>query len=142
MTTQPTLVQLAEFLRLKKAEKSALTKAYEEQEKALKEIIEGIEELIADTFPEGVDTQSVTLPDGAKASITKKQTSQFRILEGQSEIFYDWVTSNGRADLLQRRLKQDAMEAEVIANGLPPGAFVHAETAIGMTVRRAAPSVS
>lgn len=135
----PTLQQLADFLRQKKAEKTALTEKYEADVKEIDDVIEGIEELMLDTFPEGVDTQSVTLADGAKATIARKVKSQFRIFEGKSDEFYGWVQANGRADLLQRRIGQAALEHEVATNGLPPGIFVHTEPSIGMTVRRAAP---
>lgn len=140
MEQAPTLQQLADFMRQKKAEKAKLTQEYEEAAKEIDDIIEGIEELMLDMFPEGVDTQSVTLADGAKATITRKVNSQFRIFEGKSDEFYGWVQANGRADLLQRRIGQAALEAEVKANGLPPGIFVHTEPTVGMTVRRAAPT--
>jgi len=138
---EPTLKQLAEFLHAKKQEKSALTKAHDAAIKEIEDIIEGIEELILDTFAEGVDKQSVTFEDGTSATITRKVNSQFRINEGQSDLFYQWVQDNGHAHLLQRRIKQDAIEAEVKTNGLPPGVFVHTEVALGMTTRRAAPSI-
>ncbi len=135
----PTMQQLANFMRIKKAEKTKLTQDYDAAVAELDAIIEGIEELMMEAFPEGVDTQSVTLDDGSKATITRKVNSQFRINEGQSDAFYDWARANGRTDLLQRRISQAAMEVEVRAGGLPPGIFVHTEPVIGMTVRRAAP---
>jgi len=139
--TTPNLKDLAEFLRVKRDEKTALAKQQEAAMADIDAIIEGIEELIMDTFPEGVDTQAVTLSDGSKASITKKQNAQFRLNEGQSDEFYDWAKAHGRTDLLQRRIAQVAMKAEVVAHGLPPGVFVHAETVVGMTVKRPTPTV-
>lgn len=137
----PTFKEMATLLRIKRDEAAALTKAYEAAKKEIDDIIEGVEDLIKDSFPEGVDTQSVTFDDGAKGSVTKKLATQFRINEGQSTDFYDWAKANGRTDLLQKRILQTAMEAEVKANGLPPGAFVHTETKITMTVKRPAPAV-
>lgn len=137
----PSLKELAAFLRTKKAEKAELTKQHDTVVAEIDAIIEGIEELMLETFPEGVDTQSVTFDDGAKASITKKTNAQFRLNEGQSDQFYEWAKANGRTDLLQRRISQDAMKSEVQNQGLPPGVFVHTETVVGMTVRRAAPTV-
>ena len=141
MTQEPSLKDLADFLHTKRAEKAALTKQHDAVIAELDAIIEGIEELMLDTFPDGVDTQSVTLSDGSKASINKKQNAQFRLNAGESDAYYAWAQAHGRTDLFQRRISQDAMKAEVIANGLPPGVFVHTETVVGMTVKRAAPTV-
>jgi hypothetical protein len=139
--TEPSLKDLAEFLRTKRDEKTTLTKQYDAAIAELDAIIEGIEELMLDTFPDGVDTQSVTLSDGSKASINKKQNAQFRLNAGESDAYYAWAQANGRTDLFQRRIAQDAMKAQVQAHGLPPGVFVHTETVVGMTVKRPAPTV-
>lgn len=141
MNREPSLKDLAEFLHTKRAEKDALTKQYDAACAEIDAIIEGLDELIGDMFPEGVDTQSVTFSDGSTATITKKQNAQFRLNAGESDAYYAWAAANGRTDLFQRRISQDAMKTEVMTNGLPPGVFVHTETVVGMTVKRAAPTV-
>lgn len=143
MTNQiPSMKDLAEFLHIKRAEKAELKKEQEKAMKELDDIIEGIEELMLESFPEGVVSQAVTLSDGSKATVTRKVNSQYRILEGASDTFYGWAQDNGRVDLLQRRIAQAALDAEVITSGtMPPGIFVHTEPAIGMTVKREAPAV-
>lgn len=137
----PNLKELAEFLRIKRDEKAALNKAHDLVIAELDAVIDGLKELIQDTFAEGVTSQSVTLADGFKASLTKKKNPQFRLNAGESDAYYAWAKEHGRTDLFQRRIAQDAMEAEVVSNGLPPGVFVHTETVIGMTLTRPAPTV-
>lgn len=133
---------LAHVLNIKRGEKAALTKAHEAAVKEITDVIEGLEELMIESFPEGVLSQAVTLPDGSKATVTKKTASQYRILEGKSDAFYAWVLEHGRSDLLQRRIAQAAIEAEIITSGdMPPGIFVHTEPTIGMTVKREAPAI-
>jgi hypothetical protein len=141
MTQEPSLKDLAEFRHTKRAEKAALTKEYDAACAEIDAIVEGLDELISDLFPEGVDTQSVTFSDGSKASITKKKNAQFRLNAGESDTYYAWAAANGRTDLFQKRIAQDAMTTEVTTRGLPPGVFVHSETVINMTVKRPAPTV-
>jgi hypothetical protein len=132
----PSLVDLCNFYQLKKAEKAAQAAALKETE----DIIEGIEQIMLDTFTDGVTAHKITLPDGTSMTLAKKVVSQFRIEPSKSDEFFAWVKQHNRVDMLQRRIVQAAVEQATNDNGaLPPGIFVYTAPELSVRTQRAAP---
>jgi hypothetical protein len=131
----PTLPQLIE----KFVEVRDKRKALAAEDKPLKEIQDGLELLMMEVME--TDSAGLVLPDGSKANVTRKNKETLRIEASRSDEFYEWVKAHNRIDLLTRAIKQEALTAEVKANGLPPAIYAHTEQVVSVTVTRAAPKL-
>lgn len=134
------LAQLVEIAMQVRAKEKAMSAAHKAEITPLTEGLEGLEALILARLP--ADETSTKIPyNGGSVTVGRKVKTQFRINEGQSDLFYDYVKAENKTELLTRALKQTAIEEEVKLSGgqLPPGLYVHTEVALSMTEKKAPP---
>jgi hypothetical protein len=139
MTTQtdePTTSDLIEFY----SEQHVKLKSLKAELAQVEAVIEGIEEMLLERMPPGIDQMSHVCTTGTKVSIRAKVTERYQPGAGQSDAFWQWAQSNGRWDMASRTVLQAGVKAFIAAEGqLPPGIELVSKTTAGVTVTVGAP---
>ena len=122
------------------AEEYAALHAEMEDIKLRTSVIEGrmkqIRAALRSAVPAGVDTFVMTLPSGTRLRVTPTTRDVYSPSTGKSEFFWQWVTLNGRFDLMQRRISVEGVENYAKAQGsYPPfiDRFEHVDARITVT---------
>jgi hypothetical protein len=140
---EPSLQDLINFRVQKNAERAAIVARHKQELEPLDDILDGLDELILDGIPQGVDSVAVHLSNGGRATARRVRSSQFRLEAGKSDEFFDWVAQTGSVGLLHRAITQSEMLAWVHAHdgNMPPAVYVHPVEKLSVLVQSPAPSV-
>lgn len=139
---KPTLPQLGDKLREVRERRAAAKQAFDARDTEDAKLEDGLVLLILDDMNAGTVGLSTILSNGDRMSFTRKVKTQYRIEAGESDKFFAWVKAHNKTELLQRRILQEAMAAEVAAAGtVPVGVHSYSTVTLGTSITRAAPKV-
>jgi hypothetical protein len=136
--SEPTTSELMSFA----AEQHARAKSLKAELAQVEAVIEGLEELLLERIPPGLDSMAHVTQDGTKVTVKTKTSERYQPARGESDAFWSWAQTNGRWDMASRTVLQAGVKQFIADTGaLPPGMERVTKTTAALTITIGAPRV-
>jgi hypothetical protein len=133
---EPSTSDLMQFY----SEQHKLAKDLKAQLAQVEAIIEGLEEILLERVPAGLESMSHVTPTGTKVTVKARVTERYQPARGESDAFWNWAQANGQWGMTSRTVLQAGVKQFIADTGaLPPGMELVSTTKASCTVTIGAP---